>query len=275
MQAENKYYEQSDLWEKDYSIKPDEKERLCETINLIPANVQTILDVGCGNGFFLNALPPKYETIGIDFSQEALKRVKTKTILGNISRLPFPDRSFDLVTCLEVLEHLPHDVFTEALGEIQRVARKYIIVSVPNQQDLSLSLVVCPACQCHFNPCYHLRSFSPNFLKTLFVNFEPVAIKEIGPVSYLYPQFIERLYSSLIGAKPVFPSHAICPQCGCVCRNDPVEKNSILVPSTLQKTRTLRKILTPLRLAVKLVIRPRQKRYWLIGFYSNSNSRYA
>jgi hypothetical protein len=45
-------------------------------------------------------------------------------------RIPFPDNSFDSVLCLDVLEHL--DNIHEAFDELCRVARRYVLVSLPN-----------------------------------------------------------------------------------------------------------------------------------------------
>lgn len=168
---ESKYYDQTELWEKDLLSIPAERERITSTIELIPSDVRTILDVGCGNGAFLNSLSDMYEAVGLDSSQEALKYVKTKAIHGDITALPFKSASFDLVTCLEVLEHLPSDVFEKALPELQRVSKKYIIISVPNDEDLDFSLVICPACRCWYNPNRHVRSFDSEKLNPRFAHF--------------------------------------------------------------------------------------------------------
>jgi len=50
------YYEQSSFWDYDYFNVSAEKERLEEIIKVIPFDVRTILDVGCGNGAFVNEL---------------------------------------------------------------------------------------------------------------------------------------------------------------------------------------------------------------------------
>ena len=121
---EKVYYEQSELWDDDFLNVPVQRQRMAETIALIPADVQTILDTGCGNGVFVNALSSIYQVMGLDLSREALKHVRTEKIQGSIGRLPFDTESFDLVTCLEVLEHLPCETFARALTEIERVAKK-------------------------------------------------------------------------------------------------------------------------------------------------------
>lgn len=55
-------------------------------------------------------------------------------------KLPFRDNSFDIVVCTDVLEHLdnPHEVFREVI----RVAKKYIIISLPNMFQLGFRLKI-------------------------------------------------------------------------------------------------------------------------------------
>jgi ubiquinone/menaquinone biosynthesis C-methylase UbiE len=214
---QKKYYEQPSFWNYDYATDPIEKKRIEEIYKIIPKDVKTILDVGCGNGSFLNFLlkTNKYNGLmGVDFSQEALKYVKTEKIGGNISELPFENNSFDLVTCLEVLEHLTEEEFNKGIAEIQRVSKKYIIVTVPNEEDIQNSLVMCPKCYCWFNSYFHLRSFQKQDLEKTFDNFTLFDFKKIGPESkiYKYPPFLLSFYRSWL--KPTPLATAICPQCG-------------------------------------------------------------
>ncbi len=53
---------------------------------------------------------------------------------GTILRLPFHNNSFDVVTCCEVLEHLPYDSFSGALSELRRVCRSWAILSLPDSR---------------------------------------------------------------------------------------------------------------------------------------------
>jgi len=211
------YYEQAVFWNYDYLKIPVERERIQEIINVIPSDVQSVLDAGCGNGAFgnvlIDAFPNRFNRVmGLDASKEALKYVKTEKINGTITNLPFEDKSFDLVICLEVLEHLPQADFKKGILEFQRVSKKYIIITVPNSQDLESSLVICPKCHCRFNPNFHMRSFNENSLHNLFRDFKPVEIKEIGPVKYHYVPLLLKFYWAW--RKPLPPKTAICPQCG-------------------------------------------------------------
>src|SRR4029077_15916609 len=72
----------------------------------------SILDAGCGTGFFMNWLRRYTEKsiIGVDISMDALqlcRRLKHSTLYqASVKNLPFSDASFDLITCNDVLHHV-------------------------------------------------------------------------------------------------------------------------------------------------------------------------
>jgi SAM-dependent methyltransferase len=84
-----------------------------------------ILDVGCGTGANLQMLAQHGESEGVDISSEALEfcraRGLAKVKQGAAESLPYEDASFDLVTGLDVIEHLDDDV--AGLKEVWRVLR--------------------------------------------------------------------------------------------------------------------------------------------------------
>lgn len=104
-----------------------------------PLRPNSILDVGCGEGFTLNELYFKKigkKLEGVDNSKTALSLGKNlfpylSLNYASIYKLPYKDNSFDLVVCMEVLEHLKDP--KKALFEIMRVSKKYAILSVPNE----------------------------------------------------------------------------------------------------------------------------------------------
>jgi SAM-dependent methyltransferase len=53
-------------------------------------------------------------------------------VVGSILNLPFPDHSRDVVCAFEVLEHLPFEEFDKAVGELARVARTHVVISIPH-----------------------------------------------------------------------------------------------------------------------------------------------
>ena len=263
------YYKQNTFWNQDYLKIPAEKERIQEIIYAVPPDTGSILDVGCGNGAFINALIGTFagkKVVGLDSSEEALKYVRTDKIKGNITSLPFENDSFDLVSCLEVLEHLPEDDFREGISELQRVSKSHIIVTVPNQEELEASLVMCPKCYCSFNPYLHMRSFNKDNLNKIFKDLRLLCVKEIGPViEYLsYNHSVLRFYH--FWRKPLPPETAICPQCGYQdkkeLRNLESNKNFdnlLSLPVSLFKP--LVRLITPLR----------RKRRWLLAVYGKSS----
>ncbi|MCA1574504.1 MAG: class I SAM-dependent methyltransferase [Acidobacteria bacterium] len=84
-----------------------------------------ILDVGCGTGANLEMLAHFGEAEGVDVSAEALDFCQTRGLQnvrqGEAEDLPYEDKSFDLVTGLDVVEHLDNDV--AGLQEMRRVLR--------------------------------------------------------------------------------------------------------------------------------------------------------
>lgn len=267
---ENEYYEQALLWEQDFWSIPEEKERIERTIALIPQDAHTLLDVGCGNGSFLNSLPDKFKAIGLDSSKEALRHVRTEAVYGDIADLPFEDDSFDVVTCLEVLEHLPSAVFERALDEIQRVSKKYIIISVPNREGLDYHLVKCPQCSCWYHPYRHLREFERDTLKGLFNHFTLCCIEEIGPFvqNPTYDKYVFAAYRSLKSSPP--PKTAVCPQCGLrgeeiVKPRGKIDRNNNM--PFLWKTKFTLIGLRLIKLFANIIWRPQLRRKWLLTLY--------
>src|SRR6185295_3349533 len=84
-----------------------------------------ILDVGCGTGANLEMLSEFGAAEGVDVSNEALTFCRQRGLnnvkLGEAEKLPYPDESFDLVTGLDVVEHLDDDL--AGLREMRRVLK--------------------------------------------------------------------------------------------------------------------------------------------------------
>ncbi len=218
MSFEKQMYEVREKWEESYFSAGDRR-RVQYVSGLIANDVSSILDVGCGNGILVNYLdkqfPNRFARIcGTDRSETSLKFVHTEKVCANIDELPFKNGEFDLVTCLEVIEHLPQEIYTSALKELKRIAGQYIIISVPNDEDLVLNRVTCPRCYTAFSPFYHMRSFSGDKLSTsLLPEFEPVHIESIEKITV--PRFprIKQKISRLLHPE-VYPPNCICPMCG-------------------------------------------------------------
>jgi ubiquinone/menaquinone biosynthesis C-methylase UbiE len=117
---------------------------VAEVVALSP---QTFLDAGCGEGFVARQVidaVPGIELTGCDVSDVALEiaadaNPEGRFVVGSLTDLPFPDRSFDVVGCFEVLEHLPGDLPRRALSELARVARRAAVLSVPHEPVFCLA----------------------------------------------------------------------------------------------------------------------------------------
>jgi SAM-dependent methyltransferase len=131
--ARRLYYDRID-WR---AVEPYQLEVRRDLIALLPGNVASVLDVGCGNGYISNALAGRYTVVGVDISAAALRYLKVPGCLASVTQLPCASDAFDLVIASEVIEHLPPGEFDVALHEIQRVGRRYIITSVPFAEDLA------------------------------------------------------------------------------------------------------------------------------------------
>ena len=104
-----------------------------------------VLDVGCGDGLFLELLKKKgIRGVGLDKSEVAVSRVRAKGLEAEqldfvLRPLPFPDNSFEVVVMLDVLEHLQEPA--QLLSEAMRVGRS-IVLSVPNFNALPFRIEV-------------------------------------------------------------------------------------------------------------------------------------
>lgn len=88
-----------------------------------------VLDVGCAKGFLVKDLLtacPGLEAFGLDISEYAMMHCEPETVgrlhLGDAIKLPFPDRSFAAVICINTIHNLARPDLITALREIERLA---------------------------------------------------------------------------------------------------------------------------------------------------------
>lgn len=118
--------------------------RFKEVLGLITSEKGRLLDVGCHSGLFTEKVVAKLkpsEIYGIDVSNGAILKAKKRVKKGNFQvadahKLPFRTNYFDVVICLEMLEHVDNPV--KVMYEIYRVMKKggYGIVLVPSDNLL-------------------------------------------------------------------------------------------------------------------------------------------
>jgi len=98
----------------------------------------TILDVGCGCGKFV--IFNKYESVGCDIFPPAIEMARKKgnykkVFLLDINNLPFGDKSFDAVTCIDVVEHLNKEDSIKLIEKMERIASKIVFIQTPCGYD--------------------------------------------------------------------------------------------------------------------------------------------
>jgi len=166
-------------------------------LNLIKssANNKIALDVGCWDGYFSKILKKKgYEVISIDIE----KNHEKCQIIDVNKGLPFIDKSFDLIWCSEVIEHLKDPIKT--IKEFKRVLKPegIAIFTTPNSEfwlfkilkifGISPQKIQNPGHQ-HFFGIKDIQQFAPDkiygFFPYLFLKFK---IKKL--INLLSPTFI-------------------------------------------------------------------------------------
>jgi len=98
---------------------------------------QRVLDVGCAKGFLLHDLlrvVSGLRVLGLDVSSYAITHamddVRPRLVVGSADRLPFADKSVDLVVSINTVHNLERSACVRALAEIERVARRHRYVQV-------------------------------------------------------------------------------------------------------------------------------------------------
>ena len=94
----------------------------------------SLLDVGCGPGDLLKRDNETPFTVGLDYSVVAARCTqyvsRARPVLADATAIPIKSDSFDCVACIETLEHV--DFPGIIAKELERVSRKYVVVSVPD-----------------------------------------------------------------------------------------------------------------------------------------------
>lgn len=100
----------------------------------IDPTAATVLDIGCGNGYFLRQLQAlkKYDLHACDVMPLLDLGEGITYHSGSIENLPFADNAFDIVTCHHTIEHIPQ--LSQAISELKRICRKQLMIVTPRQR---------------------------------------------------------------------------------------------------------------------------------------------
>lgn len=195
-------HEQAKIYDKEYRVMgPSDKmwllryqKDLAQVQKYVATNEDfRVLDIGCGDGRFLDFLPFKHK-FGVDVSRIGVEIAKKRGIDAQVvdiehEKLPHKSNSFDLVFCMEVLEHL-FDI-SLLLSEIKRVLRQggHVHVTVPNEVyrfDRRIGILFGKYfLKIRPHEAAHIRFFSKSTLKNTFLK-EGFKVVYIGglPLSF-------------------------------------------------------------------------------------------
>lgn len=165
---------------------------LLEMINRV--RIDSVLDVGCGQGSFLAEIKqqqPNIKAYGVDISAVAVKLAQQKVPEGQfaVSNIAHsaPDFVCDLVICSEVLEHIPDDL--AALQNLRRSSGRYLLVSAPQGRMRAFEKVV-----------GHVRNYAPG---ELLAKIESSGFTILAVVEWGFPFYspLYRNFLNLTGSK--------------------------------------------------------------------------
>jgi 2-polyprenyl-3-methyl-5-hydroxy-6-metoxy-1,4-benzoquinol methylase len=120
--------------------------RTARCAELVELAEREVLNIGCSFGWFeqIGLERGAQRIVGLDASPQSLEAArervpKAEFVLASAYELPFPDETFDVVTCFDVLEHLPKGKELTMLREMRRVLRGdgLIALSTPNRHWLA------------------------------------------------------------------------------------------------------------------------------------------
>ena len=148
-----------------------------------------ILDYGCGPGYLVeHLLASGISCEAADFSSESVQVVNAK-FAGNPrwggaktltdERLPYGDNTFDLIICIETIEHVLPDHTGQMLKELRRILKPRsgrLLMTTPNSEDMQRSQIYCPECSSVFHRWQHVSSFTPESLSTLLAYHRLVTV---------------------------------------------------------------------------------------------------
>ncbi len=141
-----------------------------------PLKGKAVLDFGAGPGFLVQHLlateaivsatehsPESVNVLNQRFAND--KNWQGCSIVGE-QEVSLPDASFDVITCLETIEHLSDRSLEFVMSEIHRLLKPggFVMFTTPNDESLQQQTVFCPNCAHDFHRWQHMRSWNSESL---------------------------------------------------------------------------------------------------------------
>lgn len=153
-------------------LRDDDYARLSHVLESLAPGA-TILDVGAGAGEFLNivARAERFDELrGVDVEPHPHFVSLSRPIAvdyRSVESLPYDAGQFDVVTCLEVIEHLEDEIFERGIAELRRVCGGQLVITVPFRERILAA--------------DHKRRFDISDLERLFPDAEITILRKAGP----------------------------------------------------------------------------------------------
>jgi len=179
-----------------------------------------VLDYGCGPGFLLeHFLDQGVDCWGADTSEQAIHSVAQKfdgrsnwhgcQLLQGLPS-PYKDNSFDVVTCIETLEHLGENLLSPVIDDVKRLLAPggVALFTTPYAEDLARNVCYCPFCESEFHRVQHMRKFDVDSMTQLLesrglkmilctdLNFAAFQRNTIPPLGDLSPRHAIQIVKS-------------------------------------------------------------------------------
>ena len=140
-----------------------------------------VLEVGARDSYITRLLSDSFEQV-VSLDLELMEPVASNVICvaGDVRSLYLGSNEFEVVLCSEVLEHIPENDLELACRELARVARRFVLIGVPFEQDLRVARTRCARCGTINPPYGHINRFTRVRLDSLFPEMRAVAEEKIG-----------------------------------------------------------------------------------------------
>lgn len=189
----------------------------------------TLLDYGSGPGFLIkHLLGRKIEVSALEFSTESLQRIKNsyegqKDFMGaySIEELDKKNIRFNVITLIEVIEHLDNHYLELTFNNIHRLLEPggYLVITTPNNEDLSKSYICCPETNELFHRWQHVRSWNTETLG-VFLKKMGFTIHVIKGTNFNKSRLSEKIHWPVQVSKELIRGKSVVkdqPHLCCVC----------------------------------------------------------
>jgi 2-polyprenyl-3-methyl-5-hydroxy-6-metoxy-1,4-benzoquinol methylase len=154
-----------------HRLKYDDNVSRVEWVSCCSSPEKTLLEIGCGDGSFLQAIKHKFRSVsGVELTAEHRDKVEGLGIACSSQLSDDLIRSADVICMFAVLEHIPK--LTEFVDRLRRIGKDglELFIEVPHKNNVLFSQVSLPAFKRHYYRPEHLYYFSQNALERLFIN---------------------------------------------------------------------------------------------------------